>query len=310
MQPLTPNILTLAITTYNRPDKCLESLEYILNTISISRYPVSLLIVDDNSSMSTSLDKLYAYAFSNHIVVLRQPTNLGLPAARNLAIKHCNTDWIGFCDDDDCWTDQSFNTFLASITYANKSSAQMIIGISSPSGCIRDATNTFDVTRLSDLFIRGYTPPPSAQLFNLDLLRNTRLFNQDLSSGVDHDLWVALLDSCNPSVVVAYDVNVLVSGNISGRMTTNYTHRVTAIERSLASWQSVISSRLSPDFFNHFVLCYATSHNYQFFIQSLKGRNYLLFIRLMFSRGVFHRLIRRVLRGSIARDNFFDAYRM
>ena len=303
-------ILTLAITTFNRPSACFSCIHASIQYISSLKLSIDLLVIDDCSTVTEELNILYKYLDLHNIPCIRHPFNHGLAASRNTAISHCRTDWIAFCDDDDIWSEKSFTLFSSAILRANKLHAQMILGLTSPSLPLCSSRNHEPISRLSDLFIMGITPPPSSQIFNMSLFTEVQNYNTDIKSGVDHDIWVSLLGSTNPNVLIFFDPGVNVSNSLVNRMTTDYHTRSNALQFSLSSWKPVITKHLSEDFYFHFVDCYNQSLNYQFCIQFLKKGKYLEFLRLLFSRKIFLRLLRRLFLGPVSRINYFDSFRV
>ena len=131
--PEFAGILTLAITTFNRPSACFSCIRASIQYISSLKLSIDLLVIDDCSTVTEELNILYKYLDFHNIPCIRHPFNHGLAASRNTAISHCRTDWIAFCDDDDIWSEKSFILFSSAILRANKLHAQMILGLTSPS---------------------------------------------------------------------------------------------------------------------------------------------------------------------------------
>ena len=98
----TPPFLTVAITTYKRPDLLLNALGSVIRQ-RFTNY--ELIIVDDASSDNTeSVVQQFMEKQSSQsppIAYVRQPTNLGVDAARNVAIQHARGEFIVYLDDDD-----------------------------------------------------------------------------------------------------------------------------------------------------------------------------------------------------------------
>lgn len=93
--PTTP-FFTVGITTYQRPIFLVEAIESVLAQ-TFTDYEV--IIVDDASADNTA-DVVAQFAAPN-VQYLRQPTNLGVGAARNEVIKRARGPFIAFLDDDD-----------------------------------------------------------------------------------------------------------------------------------------------------------------------------------------------------------------
>lgn len=88
---------TVVLTTHNRASLLEKAIQSVLAQ-SFSDY--ELIIVNDASPDNT--DQVVAEYIAPNVRYLRQPTNLGIGAARNLGIEHTNGTLIVFLDDDDC----------------------------------------------------------------------------------------------------------------------------------------------------------------------------------------------------------------
>jgi GT2 family glycosyltransferase len=88
-------LLSAVVSTYKRREglmRCLDSLEQ--QTLPRDQYEI--IVVDDHSPDDTA----EWMATRPAIRYLRQPTNRGLSASRNMGIRNANSDWVLFLDDD------------------------------------------------------------------------------------------------------------------------------------------------------------------------------------------------------------------
>ena len=93
---------TAAITTYRRDWSLIERA-----VISIENQTCGvkeILLVDDNIDGSEFTEKILEGIKAHPLVrYLTYPGNRGVALARNYAINHAESDYIGFLDDDDEW---------------------------------------------------------------------------------------------------------------------------------------------------------------------------------------------------------------
>ena len=96
----TPPFFTVGITTYQRPIFLVEAIESVLAQ-TFTDYEI--IIVDDASADNTAevVGEVVAQFAAPNVYYMRQPTNLGVGAARNEVIKRARGQFIAFLDDDD-----------------------------------------------------------------------------------------------------------------------------------------------------------------------------------------------------------------
>lgn len=95
---MSPPVVTIGITAYNAVDTIAGA---VRSALLQSWQATEIVIVDDASSDGTGdllrdLARLYP-----QIVLVFQPTNEGVAAARNMIIERAGGDFIAFFDDDD-----------------------------------------------------------------------------------------------------------------------------------------------------------------------------------------------------------------
>ena len=95
--------IDIILPVYNSKNFILNTLKSVIN----QKYKKwRLLIVDDNSTDGTR--KLIIDFINNNIskkkfVLIKNKNNKGQAFSRNLALKHCNSEYIAFIDSDDLW---------------------------------------------------------------------------------------------------------------------------------------------------------------------------------------------------------------
>lgn len=96
-------LLSVIIPAYNVEAYIGESLESALRQPRINE--IELIVVDDGSTDST-LDRILAIKGSEqgHNIRVIHQENRGVSAARNAAIAHARSPYIGFLDADDVWS--------------------------------------------------------------------------------------------------------------------------------------------------------------------------------------------------------------
>lgn len=89
--------VTVILPSWNRADWLKKSIDSVLEQ---TFRDFELIVVDDASTDSTQ-EILTSY--SGKIRSITFAKNLGVSAARNAAVKNCDSEWIAFLDSDDFW---------------------------------------------------------------------------------------------------------------------------------------------------------------------------------------------------------------
>jgi glycosyltransferase involved in cell wall biosynthesis len=74
---------------------------------------ICVVVVDEGSSDDTPA--FLASLGDDRVEVVRHDEPRGLPAARNVGLKHAATRWVAFCDDDDLWAPDKLALQLAAL---------------------------------------------------------------------------------------------------------------------------------------------------------------------------------------------------
>jgi len=108
---VTPDILqivSVVITVYNRPQHLRTAVETAIKQSSVSE----VIIVDDATDLEAHpafQKELEEIATFNRVRVVRNKSNLGLGASRNEGLKHVQTPFVCFLDDDDFFLNSSLD---------------------------------------------------------------------------------------------------------------------------------------------------------------------------------------------------------
>ena len=298
--------LSIVITTFNRPYKCINCIKAILSQPSLKDFNHQLIIIDDKSS-EKNFKIIKNYVLQKDILLIRHNTNRGLAAARNTGIKFSNKNWIIFCDDDDIWNN-NFLEILSNYIYEIKSSTEIIIGLNSIYK--KSWLKTFSSkTNIRELILNGVTPPSSSQIFKLSILKKIKGYRSNVLSGVDHDIWISLAKKINPVIEVCWDLYPSVSNDLSSnRITTNEKKRLNEIKKSLLIWESDIIKTFGNKFFKHFYNSYELYNQYSFLIRDLKLGNFTKALLRINNLNIIFLFLKRILRINNNRCNRFPRF--
>ncbi|VXB82504.1 Glycosyl transferase family 2 [Burkholderia sp. 8Y] len=162
-----PTLLSVIIPAYNVEHYIADSLE---SALSQPRSGELEIIVIDDGSTDRTLDRIRAVQRTQrgaHIRVIHQE-NRGVSAARNRAIEHASSPYIGFLDADDVWSAD----FTAKILPLLDTSAADIIEFNV--GIINSQGKAIDHVRLIDPATVG--PRPCDLFALLDFARVYQVF--------------------------------------------------------------------------------------------------------------------------------------
>lgn len=181
---MTPTVTTI-IPTYNHA----ESLSDAIESVRMQRWPeLEMIVVDDGSVDHTRevVDRLSGA----DLRYIRQE-NRGPAAARNAGIGMAQGEWIAFLDADDYWLPGKLSVQFDAIRQ------EPLVGFCYGNVILRDANGTERQSRLPaptrsllwELLAGNRLATPTVMI-RRDCLETVGLFNTDLRTGEDWDLWL------------------------------------------------------------------------------------------------------------------------
>lgn len=296
-------MLTVAVTTYNRWHKCLRALRSVVTQIDVE---FEVLLIDDFSEepcppLVKEFIELHAVRY------IRHDRNRGLASARNTAIQQANGEYFSFCDDDDQWpADLAKNLLQTAMVNFGEDGMCIALNPATRGNFLREK----NPIRLQDLMLRGVTPPVGSQLYSTTMLRDIEAYNENVKSGVDHDLWIRL-SSLNPSVSIFWGKGAIVDSDPSAdRITTKEEIRVKNIKESLEIWKSTLKEVFSSSFYKYFSREYLEVLEYDFFRQSIFKKDLFGILKKIYKVNIIKRCVAALLRKIlfIKNINKFKSY--
>ena len=218
---------------------------------------IEIIIVDDCSNDGTEslvIDKLLNS--DRRIKYIRHKKNKGLAVARNTAINKAKGKYFTFCDDDDLWEPNFIKEFIKEASNYNKDWCF----------CCSEK-NKYSLNKgikikfkykgsLKNFIKKGYTPPVAGQFYNLSSLKNVGGYNEEITSGVDHDLWIRLAKKGIKIKYLPKALSIPNAQDLRVRHTTNYTKRIDGIKKSLSIWSDDLKKMYGKTFYNKFYEAY------------------------------------------------------
>jgi glycosyltransferase involved in cell wall biosynthesis len=175
--------VSVVIPSYNHAEYVTEAVESALRQTSEK---LEVIVIDDGSTDDTPI-RLEPYR--GRIRYIRQE-NRGLPAARNVGIRHANGEWVAFLDADDLWHPQKTEAQLGAIA---RTPDAAVVG-SPETALVPDELPRNPSLKL--LGVRDFlvsTPiTASSTMVRRSCLEEVGLFDESLTSGEDRDMWLRL----------------------------------------------------------------------------------------------------------------------
>lgn len=273
------NKVTVCITTYNRKYLILNVINAVLNQTYKN---IEIFVIDDFSNDGTeTLIKTFLKK-DNRIRYFRHDKNKGLSVARNTAIFNATGKYFTFIDDDDDWDNKFIEEFVNLAMNYNKNWCFCC------GNKLTDALgrNIFNIPAMNgylyDYFKQGYTPPVSAQFYHTEILKDIGGYNENIRSGIDHDLWLSLAIR---GIKIKSLEKALSICNIDPkleRITSNYGRRLKEIKQSLIIWDKNIKSNFGREFYESFCKAYILREKKKFLRNCILNLSLIKALKLYF----------------------------
>ncbi len=272
------SLVSVCITTFNRK----ELLPLTLKSILDQTYKnIEIIIVDDCSIDGTQfLVENEILKLDPRIKYIRHAENNGLAFARNTGIFNAKGKYFTFCDDDDLLMPNYIEEFM------NVASIHDDNWCFCCSGKYKNFLGTYIETsfeyegELKSFIKKGFTPPVSSQFYNLLSLKKINGYNQNVKSGVDHDLWIRLAISGFKIKYIAKQLSLPNPNTNQRRMTTNYEERLSGIKNSLQIWENDLIEMYGNKFFLEFSDAYLQRERLKFFNNYLQDFNLVMAFKI------------------------------
>jgi len=238
------DLVTICITTYSRKNLVVNTVKSVQN----QTYRNIEIIVVDDASIDETEDVLKSFIQGDsRIKYLKHSENRGLAAARNTAIFNASGKYFSFIDDDDEWDSTYIEEFVQLVQNYDENWCFCCGFIQNNRNFVPDFEGT-----LKDIIYQGYTPPVAGQFYFLNTVKAVNGYNEDINSGVDHDLWIKL--AIKGIKIKSLKKALAIPNNDSnqGRMTINYNKRIRGIQQSLDIWKDDIYKHFGEKFYKHF----------------------------------------------------------
>jgi len=185
---------SVVVPTFN--DK--ENIRFAIDSILKQTFKdFEIIIVDDDSTDGTTHFLRNIYKQTN-ILILEHETNKGVSAARNTGIKAASGKYIALLDSDDTWYSQILDVFYQNIEATSFKDFYFCCGeiynADNPLGLTQRQLWVNHATRekiFKELYLSNFIAVDGV-VINKSALLSVGLFNENLHSIEDYDLWLRL----------------------------------------------------------------------------------------------------------------------
>lgn len=164
--------LTIIITTFNRKELLIESLESAI--CQKTKYPYKILLIDNCSSSSivSSPDFLAKYSSKNVTIVINRD-NYGMFGNMNQGASIANTEYISYLHDDDIYSDNFVEEVMDTLTrHSNISSLHVGVSrISKGERIEKKLSNKLRKSPVYDVLFNGPVAPTGIVFKRDDFLK-------------------------------------------------------------------------------------------------------------------------------------------
>ena len=230
-------MVSVVITTYNRFEQC----QYAITSVINQTYtPTEIIVIEDNSDSGIKdwLKKKYP-----NIKYQRNKENVGLAASRNVGVKIACSDWVAFLDDDDIWLPNRLEEQVKVIKSLSNVELDKVacIQVGTKQTHYNDKTVIYNLPRNNGHLITsikkfGLSTPSSSFLFNKKILENVGLFDTDLKSGIDHDIWMKIATNDYHTRAILKPLVKVNSSSRNNMMSDTY-NRIDGLSKFIHKWE-------------------------------------------------------------------------
>jgi len=226
--------ISVVIPTYNRPALLRNSINSVL---SQTYRDFELIVIDDCSSDNTP--GVLEDFRDERLKVIRNSSNKGIAAVRNIGVTSSQGKYIAFLDDDDEWLPDKLEKQLKIMENGPESlgcvySGRLTIG---PDG--REVVST-SIPRyrnkvLNELLLENFITT-STVLIKISCFDKAGIFDEEIPYGEDYDMWIRIAEDFEydfaPEPLTKYRVH-------PSSITGNYTKVINGIEKILSKYSSL-----------------------------------------------------------------------
>jgi len=229
--------VSVVLTTYQRPELAKKALYSVFDQ---TLEPAEIIVVED-AGASDLADWISALG-RDDVTYVRHEDNQGLAATRNTGLRLAKYELIAYLDDDDRWLPTRLQEQVERYRSLPPAQRQKLAAIQV--GCkVVDSRGRFigqvlpiNQGNLRDSIIdEGPATPSSCFMFVRAALLEIGGFDEDLISGIDHDVWMKLAVAGYFNEIIRKPL-VVVTRDERATMMSDTKSRVSGIAQYVEKW--------------------------------------------------------------------------
>ena len=231
-------LVSIIIPTFNRYELVKGAIENVLLQ-TYSNFEV--IVVEDGSS--SGIKDYIRKLNNNKIVYHRHSEQKGLGAARNTGTRIAKGEYVAFLDDDDRWIEEKISLQYDLISRYNDEKIMIYCGnIRLNQNGLSEESIPKSKGKMSKFFFNGYCIGSSCMMIPRELLLSIGGHSEDLTSCIDHDLWLKLslagfrMDFVPKGLV--YSIK-----HTNQRMMEDIEERLKGINQFIKKWEKIVKDQ-------------------------------------------------------------------
>jgi glycosyltransferase involved in cell wall biosynthesis len=240
--------ISVITPTYNRPGLLKNSINSVL---SQTYSDFELIVIDDCSSDNTP-GVLEGFQ-DERLKVIRNSSNKGIAAVRNIGVASSQGKYIAFLDDDDEWLPDKLEKQIRIMEDGSESLGCVY------SGCLTTGPDGSEIVStsipryrnkvLNELLLENFITT-STTLVKKSSIEKAGLFDEDIPYGEDYDMWIRIAEDFRfdfaPEPLTKYRIH-------PNSITKNYAKVINGIAKILSKHRSLFA-RNKRAYGNHLLL--------------------------------------------------------
>lgn len=182
--------ISVVIPTYNRP----ELLKNSINSVLSQSFPDTEIIVIDDCSTDNTQSVLGNYK-DGRLKVIRNKTNMGIAAVRNIGVTNSQGKYIAFLDDDDEWLPGKLEKQLDILEGGSVNLGCVYTGIlvinSDGDQVLQTTIPQYRNNILKELLFQNFITT-STVVLKKACFEKVGLFDEEIPYGEDYDMWIRI----------------------------------------------------------------------------------------------------------------------
>lgn len=233
---MTRSLVSVVVTTYQRCELAKRAIESVLAQTYES---LEVIVVEDGSTSGID-DWLQQHGFEN-IRYIRHPENRGLPAARNTGLAMARGKYIAYLDDDSSWIPEKTALQVEVLESYSRQKCLAYCGARwFANGELKREHIPSVRGLMADFIYRGGTLVTSCMMTSTDALRSIGGHSEDLTSCIDHDVWMKMAHAEFEMDFVPRGLVVYMEPDDRSQMKTRLHERLHGIEQFFIKWKSIV----------------------------------------------------------------------